>query len=211
MIYHTILGAMAEYLHKPKRSNGLGLVLTHSAGGNAQAPLLVKTAEAFATAGFFVLRYNLPFRQRKPFGPPSPATAQQDRQGLRAAVDQLREFAPHVCLGGHSYGGRQASILVSEEPDLAKGLLLLSYPLHPPKKPAQLRTAHFAQLRTPALFVHGTKDEFGTLAEMKTALRLIPAKTDLQMIEGAGHDLMKGAFGIQERIVSPFMQLITPS
>jgi predicted alpha/beta-hydrolase family hydrolase len=202
---------MPENLHKPARPNGLALVLTHSAGANAQAPLLVLTAEAFAAAGFFVLRYNLPFRQRKPFGPPSPATAQQDREGLRSAVQQMKEFAPTIYLGGHSYGGRQASMLAAEDPKLVAGLLLLSYPLHPPKKPTQLRTAHFPQLQTPTLFIHGTKDEFGTPDELTAALRLIPAKTELQMIEGAGHDLKRGNFDVQERIVSAFAKLLKPS
>jgi uncharacterized protein len=202
---------MTDYLHKPTLPIGLALILTHGAGGNAQSPLLIKTADAFAAAGFFVLRYNLPFRQRKPFGPPSPAGAQEDREGLRAAVEQLKESAAHVCLGGHSYGGRQASMLAAEDPQLVEALLLLSYPLHPPKKPTQLRTNHFPKLRTPALFVHGTKDEFGTREEMTAALRLTPAKTELQIIEGAGHDLMKGAFNVRERVVSPFAQLIKPS
>jgi hypothetical protein len=202
---------MTQHLHKPAEPNGHGLVLTHGAGANAQSPLLIKVAEAFAAGGFFVLRYNLPFRQRKPFGPPSPAGAQEDREGLRTAVGNLKEFAPRVCLGGHSYGGRQASMLAAEDSELVEALLLLSYPLHPPKKPAQLRTAHFAQLQTPALFVHGAKDDFGSPAELAAALRLIPAKTELQTIEGAGHDLMKGAFNIQDRVVFPFTALIKPS
>jgi predicted alpha/beta-hydrolase family hydrolase len=184
-----------------------GIVLTHGAGGNARAPLLVRIAESFEAAGWSVLRYDLPFRQRKPFGPPSPTGAVEDRAGLRSAVTQMKAVAAHVCLGGHSYGGRQASMLLAESPELAVGLLLLSYPLHPPKKPQQLRTAHFGQLRTPALFVHGTKDEFGTAEEMKAAVALIPARTEIQMIEGAGHDLKKGAFDVQERIVEVFGRL----
>ncbi len=71
-----------------------------------------------------------------------------------------------VILGGHSYGGRQSTMLAAEEPGLVEALLLLSYPLHPPGKPAQPRTAHFPALRTPALFVHGTKDPFGTIEEL---------------------------------------------
>jgi predicted alpha/beta-hydrolase family hydrolase len=142
------------------------------------------------------LRYNLPFRQRKPFGPPSPAGAAADRDGLRSAVAELKQMAELVSLGGHSYGGRQASMLAAEAPDFVERLLLLSYPLHPPKKPEQLRTAHFPKLKTPALFVSGTKDEFGSVAEIKSAITLIPAKTDLQIIEGAGHDLKKGAFDL---------------
>jgi predicted alpha/beta-hydrolase family hydrolase len=75
------------------------------------------------------------------------------------------------------------------EPDQIPGLLLMSYPLHPPRKPAQLRTQHFFDLRTPALFVHGTRDPFGSIAEMEPALKLIPARTKLLTVEGAGHDL----------------------
>jgi predicted alpha/beta-hydrolase family hydrolase len=184
------------FLHTPSQPSGSGLVLTHGAGANAQAPLLVRLAEAFAETGWYVLRYNLPFRQRKPFGPPSPAGAAADRDGLRSAVAELKQMAELVSLGGHSYGGRQASMLAAEAPDFVERLLLLSYPLHPPKKPEQLRTAHFPKLKTPALFVSGTKDEFGSVAEIKSAITLIPAKTDLQIIEGAGHDLKKGAFDL---------------
>ncbi|MES1260901.1 MAG: alpha/beta family hydrolase, partial [Acidobacteriota bacterium] len=83
-------------------------------------------------------------------------------------------------------------MLAAEEPGLVEGLLLLSYPLHPPGKPGQLRTAHFPALRTPAVFVHGTKDEFGSLDEMKVALPSIPALVQLVAVEGVGHDLGKG-------------------
>jgi predicted alpha/beta-hydrolase family hydrolase len=187
-----------------------GLVLTHGAGGNSKAPLLVVVAEAFTRTGWFVLRYDLPFRQRKPFGPPSPSGAAEDREGLRSAVNQTKAEAQHVCLGGHSYGGRQGSMLAAESPGLVEGLLLLSYPLHPPKKPEQLRTGHFAALQTPALFVSGTKDEFGTVEELTSAIKLIPGQTDIQMIEGAGHDLKKGAFDLEERVVAAFTRLIRP-
>ncbi len=199
---------MSPFLHKPSTPSGHGLVLTHGAGANAQAPLLIRVAEAFAEAGWYVLRYNLPFRQRKPFGPPSPAGAAADREGLRSAVAEVKQMAERVCLGGHSYGGRQASILAAESPGLVEALLLLSYPLHPPKKPLQLRTAHFPQLHTPALFVSGTKDEFGTVDEMRAALALIPARTELQIVEGAGHDLKKGAFNLQDQIVTALGALV---
>jgi len=79
--------------------------------------------------------------------------------------------------------------LSEQEADLVAGLLLLSYPLHPPRKPEQQRTQHLPNLHTPALFIHGTRDPFGSIAEMKQALKMIPAKTKLIPIEGAGHDL----------------------
>ncbi len=102
----------------------------------------------------------------------------------------MREITPEfVLLGGHSYGGRQSTILAAESPDLVNGLLLLSYPLHPPRKPEQLRTQHFPELRTPALFVHGTRDPFGSREEMQAALASIPAQYELLFLEKMGHEL----------------------
>ncbi len=80
-------------------------------------------------------------------------------------------------------------MLCADQPDLVEGLLLLSYPLHPPRKPAQLRVQHLPQLQVPALFVHGTRDPFGSVEEMETAVKMIPAKTKLLTVDGAGHDL----------------------
>ncbi len=80
-------------------------------------------------------------------------------------------------------------MLCAEQPRLAAGLLLLSYPLHPPGKPAQLRVQHLPKVQVPALFVHGTHDPFGSIAELEQALKLVPAKTQLRSVEGAGHDL----------------------
>jgi len=235
------------FLHLPDASNGRGLVLTHGAGSNANAPLLIALAETFSTAGFTVLRCNLPYRQARSYGPPGPGDAARDRAGLKNAIAALTKIlsaafaeggppnaafvgwgekaleenavappfsrsarkggesdktvgAPsyprslrigwdHIFLSGHSYGGRQASILCAEEPGLVPGLLLLSYPLHPPRRPEQQRTAHLPSLRTPALFVHGTRDPFGSVAEIEQALKMIPAPTRLLTVEGAGHDL----------------------
>ena len=166
------------------------LVLTHGASGNSNAALLVALADAFAHNGLSVLRCDLPYRQRKPGGPPSPADAKRDQQGLKRAVSLMREqFPGRAFLGGSSYGGRQASMLVASEPELVGGLLLLSYPLHPPGKPAQLRTQHFPELQTPTLFISGTRDAFGTIDELQSAIKLIPARTKLVEVEGAAHGL----------------------
>jgi hypothetical protein len=182
--------AVRGFLHRPDHPNNAGIVLTHSAGSNFRAPLLMEAAEAFAGAGFTVLRCDLPFRQTRPYGPPGPGDASRDREGLKNAVAAMRKLvAGRVFLGGHSYGGRQSTMLCAEEPSLADGLLLFSYPLHPPRKPAQLRTQHLPKLVTPALFVHGTRDPFGSIEEIESALKLIPAKTRLLPIEGEGHDL----------------------
>lgn len=179
------------FLHVPETSSGDGLVLTHGAGSNCQSPLLTALANAFCEAGMTVLRCDLPFRQSRPQGPPPRGSAERDQQGSRRAVESFRQIVPgRVFLGGHSYGGRQATLLAASAPGLVDGLLLLSYPLHPPKSPTKLRTAHFPSLQTPALFVSGTRDGFGTIEELTVAVKLIPARTQLVAIEGAGHALM---------------------
>jgi uncharacterized protein len=200
------------FLHEPTATPSIGIVpgalaITHGAGSNCEAPLLVAIAEAFAAAGVYVLRFDLPYRQQRPHGPPFPAQGAGDREGIRRAVQALREAvlretvregasgemagasSAHVFLGGHSYGGRQATMLAAEDPRVADALLLLSYPLHPPRKPQELRTAHFPKLETPALFVHGTRDPFGSIDEMRAALAAIPAHHELVEVEGAPHGL----------------------
>jgi uncharacterized protein len=228
------------YLHAPASRNGAGLLLTHGAGSNSNAPLLVALAETFSAARFTVLRCDLPYRQARSWGPPGPADAARDRAGLKNALEALKkhlgsaflassaksgdplqsdkaggppnaifvgdgknEGAPpnatfvgwesRIFLGGHSYGGRQSSMLCAElsdnESNFVSGLLLLSYPLHPPRKPDQQRTQHLPNLRKPSLFIHGTRDPFGSTEELEQALKMIPAKTRLVSVEGAGHDL----------------------
>ena len=199
--------AVRGFIHTPpqEKDTGDSLVLTHGAGANCQSKLLISVASAFAEAGVTVLRCDLPFRQERPHGPPFPGKAARDRQGLRRAVMLMRERTKgKVFLGGHSYGGRQASMLLSEEPQLADGLVLLSYPLHPPRKPAELRVGHFPALKTPLLFVHGARDPFGSIAEMKSSLEQISAPKFLLDVEGAGHELLprKGESDLPERIVA---------
>src|ERR1700690_1484311 len=188
------------FLHRPESPSGKSLILTHGACGNAQMGLLVALAEAFAGAGFAVLRCDLPFRQQRPYGPPRPSDAVRDREGLKhRVVARRRVFPRRRFLGGQGYGGREASILVAEtpvaetlvaeEPKLADGLLLLSYPLHPPGHPEKPRTGHLPRIEVPVIFVHGFRDPFGTIDEIETARRLISAKTLLLPVEGAGHDL----------------------
>jgi uncharacterized protein len=181
------------FLHLPATPSGDGVVLTHGAGSNCEAPLLTAVATALCECGFIVLRCDLPFRQLQPHGPPPRGSAERDQEGLLRAVEALRgEALGDVYLGGHSYGGRQASMLAALRPGLVAGLLLLSYPVHPPTRPDVIRTAHFPELRAPALFVHGSRDPFASMEEITAALNLIPAATELVAVEGAGHDLLTG-------------------
>ena len=97
-------------------------------------------------------------------------------------------------------------MLAADEPGLVDCLLLLSYPLHPPQKPGELRTAHFPSLQTPGLFVHGAHDGFGSIEELASALQLIPARIELLSVPGAGHELLnkKNHHELPGRIVEAF-------
>jgi predicted alpha/beta-hydrolase family hydrolase len=212
MLTNTIVqDGIRGFLHEPDGAAQAGLVITHGAGANCQAPLLIAVANAFAANGFAVLRCDMAFRQRKPAGPPVRSLAAEDRASLRVAAAYLRtKSGGPIVLGGHSYGGRQSTMLCAEEPKVADALLLFSYPLHVPDKPAQLRTEHFPRLRTPSVFIHGTKDPFGTPEEMRKALNLIPGRHELQLIDGAGHDLRKGAFDL-EAVVAEIIRALSGS
>lgn len=192
-----MLPAVRGVLHRARGRDAL--VLTHGAGGAADAPILVDLATAFQDAGVTVLRCDLPYRQARRHGPPSPGDAARDRAGLRHAVDAMRELTRgRVFLGGASYGGRQASVLAAAQPGLVDALLLLAYPLHRPARPDVLRTEHFVDLRTPALFVHGDHDPFGSIAELEAARGAIPARTEIVVVKG-GHDLGYGCSAGEER------------
>ena len=211
----SAIPAVRGFLHRPASPARGALVLTHGAGSDSNAPLLVALAAAFAARGLVVLRCDLPYRQARRAGPPHPGGAPRDREGLRQAVGALRRLQPgRLFLGGQSYGGRQASMLVTEAPELADALLLLSYPLHPPGRSSQLRTEHFPRLRTPTLFAHGSTDPFGSVDELERARALIPARTALIVIDGAGHGLGRGAraFGpgthMVERVADGFLAFV---
>ena len=209
--------AVRGFLHRAEAAGGDALVLTHGAGSNCAAPLLVGLAEEFAAAGVTVLRCDLPYRQRRPKGSPFPSGAAEDREGLRRAVALAREFtAGRIYMGGQSYGGRQATILASEAPGLVAALLLISYPLHPPGKPERLRTDHFPRLETPALFAHGSRDPFGALDEMNEALPLLPSRHRLVEFEGAGHGLARKREGpaavkaVALKVAAAFQEFAAP-
>lgn len=214
-------------LHRPAGRPRGGVVLAHGAGSDAGAPLLVALAAALAAHGVAALRCDLSFRQARPHGPPRPGEAARDRAGLRAAVLALRAGpaghdgppgrpqdgpVPWVAVGGHSYGGRQASLLLADEPALAAALLLLAYPLHPPRRPTEMRTAHFPRLGIPTLFVHGTRDPFGTEAELRAAMAALAGRASLLIVDGAGHDLgaarSSGAAALAERVVERWLALV---
>jgi predicted alpha/beta-hydrolase family hydrolase len=199
-------------LHRATLAGRDALVLTHGAGGDCNTPLLQTLATTFASRGVTTLRCDLPFRQARRRGPPSPAAGERDREGLRRAVAAVGALTGGaVSLGGHSYGGRQASMLAAAHPGLVHALLLLSYPLHPPGRPSPARTGHWPSLQTPALFVHGSADPFGSLDEVSAATRLVAGPVRLMTVDGAGHDLVRGRDRtvLARAVVDAFLDLVT--
>jgi uncharacterized protein len=182
------------------------LLLTHGAGSNCDSPLLTVIDRALTAAAVTVVRFNLPYRDKRPTGPPRQGEDLEARVAIRERVDRARSEHPGrpVIAGGHSYGGRQTSMLAAENTALLDGLFLLSYPLHPPRKGDQLRTAHFPAVRTPALFVQGTRDPFGSPDEIRSALELIPGRKQLLLLDRAGHELTNYGSNLVEKMTTAF-------
>ena len=174
-------------LHRPEGDFDSALVIAHGAGGTKESRLLVAIGDEFSSHGIATLRIDLPYRQKRPRVRLTPQRGERQAWIVRA-VESLE--ASRVFIGGTSYGGRQSTLLAAEQPDLAAGLILLSYPLHPPGKPENLRTQHFPQLTNPSLFIHGSRDGFGSIAEMQQHLPLIAGRRRLAEFPKAGHGLV---------------------
>ena len=187
------LETIAGIAHEPDGTPSGVVVLTHGAGGSRESPLLQQLCDEWARRGWLAVRYNLPYRRRRPKGPPS-GSAATDRAGIVEAIAVCRDLAPGPLIaGGHSYGGRQTSMVVADSVESAAQvvdvLTLFSYPVHPPGKPERARTEHLPDIAVPTVFTHGTSDPFGTIDEVRAAAALIPMATEIVEITGARHDL----------------------
>src|ERR1700761_3322436 len=183
------LEAIAGIAHQPDDTPSGVVVLTHGAGGSRESPLLQQLCDEWARRGWLAVRYNLPYRRRRPKGPPS-GSAATDRAGVVEAIQLCRGLAEGPLIaGGHSYGGRQTSMVVAGAEATVDLLTLFSYPVHPPGKPERARTEHLPDLVVPTGFTHGTSDPFGSVAELSEAAALISAPTQIVEIAGARHDL----------------------
>jgi predicted alpha/beta-hydrolase family hydrolase len=182
------LDAIAGIAHQPEGDPKGAVLLTHGAGGNRDSPLLIRLCDEWARRGFVAVRYDLPYRRRRPKGPPS-GSAASDQAGIVEAIELGRRLGGGpVIAGGHSYGGRMTSMVVAAGTEVSV-LALSSYPLHPPGKPERARTEHLPDIGAPTVFTHGTADPFGTPDELRAAAELIPAPTAIVEVTGARHDL----------------------
>ncbi|MEW5809561.1 MAG: alpha/beta family hydrolase [Actinomycetota bacterium] len=194
-------------VHRPAGTPAGTVALTHGAGGNRDSPMLVAVCEEWARRGWLAVRYNLPYRRRRPKGPPSGAAA--DLAGIVEAVAAVRALADGpVLAGGHSYGGRLTSMAVADHGLTLDSLTLFSYPLHPPGKPERARTEHLPRITVPTVFTHGTADPFGTLAELRQAAALIAAPTAIVEITGARHDLKSTTLDVPVLAVEAALKLL---
>jgi predicted alpha/beta-hydrolase family hydrolase len=183
------LEQIAGIAHEPAGEPTGAVVLTHGAGGSCESPLLQKICDQWAARGWLAVRYNLPYRRRRPKGPPS-GSAASDQAGIVEAIEFARTLTKGPVIGGgHSYGGRMTSMVVADAAVKVAALTLFSYPLYPPGKPERARTDHLPRINTPTVFTHGTADPFGSIEELSAAAALIPAATEIVEITGARHDL----------------------
>jgi hypothetical protein len=163
----------------------LGLLLAPGAGADRNQPALVAIDAAATAAGLVVVRMDFPYRKAGRKAPDrAPVLVRavvEEAAGLSKKVDRL-------VLGGRSMGGRMCSMAVADGLDAA-GLVLISYPLHPPGRPDRLRTEHLSQLHVPCLFVSGTRDAFGSPEELEAATRVIPGPVSHHWVEGKDHGL----------------------
>ena len=162
-----------------------GLLLAHGAGGGADQHTLVALRD-----GLDVPVRRMEFRYRREgrrFPDRAPKLIAEVLAEAEALAAELGAAPARLVLGGRSMGGRMCSMAVAEGLPAA-GLVLLSYPLHPPGKPDKLRVDHFGDIDVPTLFVNGDRDPFGTPEEFAAHLGAIGGEVTVHWLEGHGHD-----------------------
>jgi predicted alpha/beta-hydrolase family hydrolase len=205
----TDLDVIAGIAHEPAGAPLGAVVLSHGAGGSRDSPLLVRVCDQWAGRGWLAIRFNLPYRRRRPKGPPS-GSAKADQAGVVEAVELARTLVGgRVLAGGHSYGGRMTSMAVADGLPVDV-LTLFSYPLHPPGKPERARTEHLPRIGAPTVFTHGTSDPFGTIDELRAAAALIAAPTEVVVVTGARHDLGSKTLDVPALAVDAALRSLRP-
>jgi len=186
-------GGRVSAIRYAARGAKLGaLVLAHGAGADQLHPFMVGAAEGLARRGVETTTFNFAYTEA---GRRAPDPAPKLEACFRDVVRSVRAHAGRrggardrpLFLGGKSMGGRMASHLAAEGAPNVAGLVFLGYPLHPPGKPAQLRSAHLSRITAPMLFVQGTRDPFGTPEELAPILITLPAKVEVFPVDQGGH------------------------
>jgi len=167
------------------------MMLAHGAGANQTSGFMVEYATALAARGIGVVTFNFPYteagRRLPDRNPVLEACYRKLIQAFHGGLFGKALPADCLVIGGKSMGGRIASQVAAEDSKEIAGLVFLGYPLHPPGRPGQLRTSHLPMIRAPMLFVQGSRDAFGTPAELQPILRSLKPPADLCTIEGGDH------------------------
>lgn len=167
-----------------------GVVLFPGAGTSADHPSLTAIADALAPLP--VARLDFPYRRAGRRAPDrAPVLVSAVKEGVRAFASDIGARTSSLVIGGRSMGGRMCSMAVadSDDPLAVRGLVLIAYPLAPPKKPDAPRIEHLARITVPVLCVSGTRDEFGSPDALRHAFDAVPAPVEWHFVEGARHEL----------------------
>jgi predicted alpha/beta-hydrolase family hydrolase len=175
------------------------LLLAPGASADRNQSTLVAIDNAVAAHGVAPARIDLPSR--------APAAVARVTEAAAELAAQSGLAQDHVALGGRSFGGRMASMAVAAGLP-ALGLVLVSYPLHPPGKPDKLRVEHFGDLHVPCLFVSGTRDPFGTPGELENAAKAIKGPVTMRLLEGGDHGLRGRDAEVAELVVEALVSWV---
>ncbi len=199
----------------PKRGADRAVLLAHGAGADMNAATLTTVTDALADAKVPSLRFNFPYRAAGRRAPDrAPVLDASFREAIAELARRTKLPTNRIVLGGRSMGGRIGSMVAADGVDVL-GLVLLGYPLHPPGKPEKLRIDHFPQIRVPALFVSGTRDAFGTPAELKKYAHKVKGPVRFHWIETGDHGFkpLKSSgstvAGVLEEVASVVIDFVT--
>ena len=185
-----------------------GVVLFPGAGSSASHASLVSLEEALSPLP--VARIDFPYRRAgKSFPDKTPVLVECVRSEVRAFAEQLGVPTSQLLIGGRSMGGRMCSMAVADETDPldVAALVLMSYPLHPPKKPENLRTEHLPRINVLTLCISGTKDNFGSPEELESAFSVVPAQVQWHWVQNGRHELAKADTEIAATVLQ-FIQTV---
>jgi predicted alpha/beta-hydrolase family hydrolase len=192
---------------------GVRLILAHGAGAGQASSFLVRFASALAARGIDTVTFNFLYTEQGRRVPDRNDKLEACyRRVIEACHDGVLARKPRakLVIGGKSMGGRIASQVAAADGGGIAGLVLLGYPLHPPGQPEKLRTKHLAGITTPMLFVQGSRDSFGTPAELKPHIGQLNADVDLYVVEGGDHSFKvpKGTGRSQDQVYEAVLDKI---
>lgn len=184
------IGAVSAECIVPEKSKCI-MTLAHGAGAGMHHSFMLTLAKLLSEQAITTLRFNFPFAENKKGRPDTPAVAYQT---IEAAIAKAQKLFPELPLfvAGKSFGGRMSSQYLSAHPDPGvKGIVFYGFPLHPPGKPSTERAEHLKDIKTPMLFLQGSKDELATWTLIESVCSSLKQAT-LIKIEGANHAFKAG-------------------